>query len=233
MSEPGGNRAEAKAARPPLDGAVFLDRDGVINALVYNAEFGTVDSPANPGEYEQLPGVGEAVARLNALALRVIVASNQPGIAKGKLSHALLDEITAKMKAGIEAGGGRLDAVYYCLHHPEARVSELRMNCDCRKPRPGLLLRAAREWNLDLARCYLVGDGISDIQAGAAAGVRTFFLSSRKCYICDELVRQSTRPGFIAASLGEAASLIEKLEAGQAVPEAEFRFPCGTFEART
>lgn len=212
--------------------AVFLDRDGVINPLVYNAEFGTVDTPANPGEFSLLPGAAEAVARLNTTGLRVIVASNQPGVAKGKMTQSLLDQITAKMTADIEAVGGHLDAVYYCLHHPEALRSEWRTNCQCRKPRPGLLRAAARDLNLDLKRCYMVGDGISDVQAGAAAGARTVFISSRKCYICDELHRQSATPDFMVADLARAAEVIARTEAGERVSEAEFRLICRTSEAQ-
>ena len=122
-------------------GAVFLDRDGVINAYVYNPEFGTVDSPAHPDEFVLLPGVAGAIAELNAIGLPVIVVSNQPGIAKGKFSSALLSAMTEKMHAQTRMEGGAFDAIYYCLHHPQSQLPEYKVNCDCRKPSPGLHLK--------------------------------------------------------------------------------------------
>src|SRR5713226_8257654 len=117
--------------------AGVLDRDGVINQLVYNPEFGTVDSPANPEEFVLLPHVGEAIARLNGLGLRVVIVSNQPGIAKEHFTLALLNAMTEKMLDAIRRSGGAIDAVQYCLHHPQATLKEYRVNCDCRKPKSG------------------------------------------------------------------------------------------------
>src|SRR5689334_7999700 len=117
--------------------AAFLDRDGVINRMFLHTEFGTIDSPANPEQFELLPGAGAAIAELNRLGLLVIVVSNQPGIAKGKFTAALLAAIEHKMIVAIKEAGGHLDAVYYCLHHPDAVLDEYRASCDCRKPQPG------------------------------------------------------------------------------------------------
>ena len=123
--------------------AVFLDRDGVINDMVYNAEFGLVDSPANPDQLNLLPGVGDSIAALNEMGFKVFIVSNQPGIAKGKFNSDLLRSMTEKMLRGVAQSGGKIDKVYYCLHHPKAQVESYRISCDCRKPRPGLLTRAA------------------------------------------------------------------------------------------
>ena len=170
--------------------AVFLDRDGVINPYVYNSEFGTVDSPANPEEFTLVPGVGEAITQFNHLGLLVIVVSNQPGIAKGRFSKALLDAMTRKNGktwcGRVVAGSTESIIVYTIL----SLLVEYRMTCDCRKPAPGMLLRAAAEWNVDLKKSYMVGDGIVDILAGQAAGTFTMFISPRKSYVCDELSRQ-------------------------------------------
>lgn len=199
-------------------GGVFIDRDGVINAHVYNSEFGTVDSPANADEFILLPGCAEAIGKLNQLRLPVIVVSNQPGVAKRRFDLTLLESMTHKMLVEIQAGGGKVDAVYYCLHHPQSLVLEYRINCDCRKPNPGLLIRAAEEWDLDLAKSYMVGDGVTDVLAGARAGTRTIFVSSRKCYICDELVRQGARPFLFVNSLLDAANDVYSIERNMQVP---------------
>ena len=157
--------------------AVFLDRDGVINRYSYKAEFGTVDTPANPAEFHLLPGAGEAIAALNQLGLLVIVVSNQPGIAKGKLTPQLLGAINEEMRMQLAGAGAYIDAAYFCLHHPDAVVAAYRSDCDCRKPKPGLLLRAAREHNLDLGESFFIGDDVPDILAGRAAGVTTILLA--------------------------------------------------------
>lgn len=194
--------------------AAFLDRDGVINPYVYHTEFGTVESPACPSEFSLIDGLGAAIARLNQLGLLVVVVSNQPGIAKRKFTSSHLDAITTKMHTSVRSEGGTIDAVYYCLHHPDSVLPRYRKICDCRKPKPGLLLAAASDCNIDLTRSYCVGDGIVDILAGAAAGTTTLFVSPRKCYICDELARQKVKPDFIVRGLAEAADIISSLETG-------------------
>src|SRR5436853_142131 len=194
--------------------AAFVDRDGVINRMCLHTEFGTVDSPANPEQFELLPGVGGAIAELNRLGLLVIVVSNQPGIAKGKFTAGLLAAIEGKMIAGIEAAGGHLDAIYNCLHHPDAALDEYRTACDCRKPQPGLLMRAAREWKIDLSHSYMIGDGVTDIAAGCAVRATTLFVNRRKCYHCDSLAAHNAWPDYIVSDLPEAALVIRSLEMG-------------------
>jgi len=206
--------------------AVFLDRDGVINRMVFHAEFGIVDSPANPDQFELMPGAGEAIAEFNRLGLLVIVVSNQPGIAKGKFTAELLDAMEEKMIAGIAAGGGKLDAIYNCLHHPDALVETYRIRCDCRKPRPGLLIAAARERNIDLSKSYMIGDGITDIAAGSGAGASTLFVNSRKCYNCDSLSEHGVWPDYLVADLGEASEVIRSLEAGDRNSVQHFELKC-------
>ena len=187
--------------------AVFLDRDGVINRYAYNAELGTVDTPATPNEFELLPGAGRSRCGCStALNLPVIVVSNQPGIAKGKLSPKLLDAINEEMRAQLARAGARLDAVLYCRHHPEAVVADYRADCDCRKPKPGLLLRAALERNLDLGESYFIGDDASDVLAGRAAGVTTILLSPHRCTVCEEFSSRGAVPDLLARDLGHAVS---------------------------
>lgn len=216
----------ARNMNKPRRRAVFIDRDGVINRMFYNAEFGLIDSPANPDQFSLLPGVGEAIAEINRLGLLALVVSNQPGIAKGKFTPELLEAIEKKMRREIEAEGGHLDAVYNCLHHPEASVGEYRVICDCRKPKPGLILDAAEEWNIDLRRSYMLGDGVTDVSAGRAAGTITVFVNSRKCYNCDSLVEHDVWPDYLVSNLTEAASLIKVLERGDTQAARQYALKC-------
>jgi D,D-heptose 1,7-bisphosphate phosphatase len=192
--------------------AVFLDRDGVINAMVYNPEFGLVDSPANPEEFELITGVGKSILTINQMGLLAIVISNQPGVAKGKYTLDLLNAMTEKMYQELAQAGAKLDAVYYCLHHPEAELTQYRQVCECRKPKPGLLLKAVQDWKINLQSSYLVGDGMSDIVTGQVVGVTTLFISSRKAYILDELDRHGVQPDYFVNSLAEAVEIIKSKE---------------------
>lgn len=188
--------------------AVFLDRDGVINRYAYNSELGTVDSPAHPGEFELLPGAAEAIAGLNQMGLPVIVVSNQPGIAKGKLSPSLLDAINEEMRIQLARERARLDGVLYCRHHPDAIFEEYRMDCDCRKPKAGLLFRAASEREIDLSRSFLLGDDVPDILAGRAAGVTTLLLSPHRCTVCEEFSSRGAVPDHLVRDWKEAVAFI-------------------------
>ncbi len=142
--------------------AVFLDRDGTLNE-----EVGYLN---HLSRYRLLPGAAEAVRLLNAAAVPAVVVSNQSGAGRGYFPESLISEVEARLVAELAGGGARLDAFYYCLHHPQALLAEYRRECDCRKPRPGLLLQAARELGLDLAASWLIGDRLLDIETAQAAG---------------------------------------------------------------
>ncbi len=192
--------------------AIFLDRDGTINAMVYDPDHGLVDSPTAPDEFRLLSGAGEAIRMVNEAGFLAVVVSNQPGIAKGRFTSTHLDAVTRKMRDDLATFGARLDGVFYCLHHPEAVRQEFRVVCDCRKPKPGLLLEAARSLRIDLKRSYLVGDGITDIRAGSTAGCQTIWLGSYRCAMCDAMEREGARPDYSAASLLEAVAVILRVE---------------------
>ena len=194
--------------------------------MYFDSEFGTVDSPANPDQFELMPGVGRAIAEINRLHLLVIVVSNQPGIAKKKFTPALLAAMENKMLASVESAGGQIDAIYNCLHHPEAALDEYRMRCECRKPEPGLLANAAREWGIDLSSSYMIGDGVTDVIAGRRAGATTLFVSSRKCYNCDSLVEHKAWPDYIVRDLAEAVTVIQRIESGDKDSLQEFTLKC-------
>ena len=196
--------------------------------MVMDPEHGTVDSPGNPDELQLMTGAAQAVARLNSLELMVAVVTNQPGVAKGRFSRELHQGMERKLVEGVEAGGGRLDAIYTCLHHPKAKLEELRATCDCRKPKPGLILQAAREHGLQLSGSFMVGDGVTDIEAGQAAGLTTLFVGPRKCYTCDALVERGSWPNYWVENLSEAVDVIAALEHGDHASVSRFVPHCST-----
>lgn len=190
--------------------AVFLDRDGVINEIVYFPELGVLDSPLNPKQFKLLPGVAKAIRIFNRLGLKVVVTSNQPAIAKGKMTKELFEKIQLKMRRELRKGGARIDAEYYCFHHPSAKYAKYRIRCKCRKPKPGLLLMAAKDLGLDLSKSYLAGDSLTDIEAGRAVGCKTFLIGYLKSYLAKLIDDKGVRPDFIVPSLRHAARIIKK-----------------------
>ncbi len=190
--------------------AVFLDRDGVINELIYYPEQGIIDSPFTVEQFRLLPYVGEAIKKFRDMNYKVILVSNQPGIAKGNLSEETFKKITSSMKQELAKDGAFLDGEYYCFHHPEAKIERLKANCACRKPKPGLLLQAAQDLDIDLSQSWMIGDGLTDIKAGKDAGTRTVLLGRMKCELCRLMDEEDARPDAIASNLMEAAQYILK-----------------------
>jgi len=144
--------------------AAFIDRDGVINA-----ELGYV---GHPEDFHLLPYAVDGLTRLAEHGYALVVVTNQAGIAKGIYDEAAYESLTSHMVALLQAHGVQLAAIYHCPHHPHGSVARYAIECDCRKPAPGMLLRAAADLGLDLARSVLVGDKPSDTAAGRAAGVQ-------------------------------------------------------------
>lgn len=149
--------------------AIFLDRDGTINKYVGFLR--------NINDFELIDGVAETIRNINESGYLVIVVTNQPVIARGEVTAEELEEIHKKMETLLGAKGAYVDAIYYCPHHPhkgfEGEIPELKIDCDCRKPKPGMLLKAAEDFNIDLSWSWMIGDGESDVKAGKAAGCRT------------------------------------------------------------
>lgn len=155
---------------PVLYPAVFLDRD---NTLIEDP--GYINDPA---AVRLLPGAGEALRRIRAAGYRAVVVTNQSGVARGRITEGQLVAVHARLRELLGAEGAELDAIYHCpyLDGPEAVVAAYRRDSDLRKPRPGMLLLAARELGLDLARSWMVGDSARDVEAGRAAGCRTILI---------------------------------------------------------
>lgn len=149
--------------------AIFLDRDGTLNRYV--GFLRSIDA------FELLPDVCEAVKTINGSGYLAIVITNQPVIARGEVTTEQLQQIHNKMETLLGEEGAYLDGIYYCPHHPhkgyEGEIPELKIECSCRKPKPGMLLQAAEEFNIDLSASWMIGDGEIDILAGKAAGCRT------------------------------------------------------------
>ena len=154
--------------------AVFLDRDGTINKYVGFLR--------NIDEFELLPGAAEAIRKINSSGYLAIVVTNQPVIARGEVTEQELENIHNKMETLLGSKGAYLDAIYYCPHHPHkgfrGEVPELKIDCECRKPKPGMLLQAADEYNIDLTNSWMVGDGENDIMAGKEAGCKTALIGN-------------------------------------------------------
>ena len=154
--------------------AIFLDRDGTLNKYVGFLR--------KEEEFELIDGVAEAVKKINQSGYLAIVITNQPVIARGEVTFEGLQTIHNKMETLLGKEGAYLDGIYFCPHHPhkgyEGEVSELKIDCDCRKPKPGMLLKAAEDFNIDLSQSYMVGDGENDIKAGMAAGCKTVLLNT-------------------------------------------------------
>ena len=193
-----------------LNRAVFLDRDGVVNAMVEQDD-DIFDSPYNCAEFELLPGSGEGIRIINELGLLAIIISNQPGVAKGKCTSQVLEAITEKMLAELAMRGAYIDPdkIYYCMHHHEGVIDEYRVVCDCRKPKPGLLLRAAQDFGIRLEESYMLGDSLKDIQAGQAAGCKTIFLHHNSSKLETQF---DQKPDLNAADLLEAVREIQRVE---------------------
>ena len=157
--------------------AVFLDRDGTINKYVGFLR--------NIDEFELVDGVADAIKKINTSGYLAIVVTNQPVIARSEVSFEELEEIHNKMETLLGKEGAYLDAIYFCPHHPhkgyEGERPELKFDCDCRKPKPGMLLNAARDFNIDLSQSWMIGDGENDIKVGQNAGCQTALIGSESC----------------------------------------------------
>lgn len=151
--------------------ALFLDRDGVVNHMVlYN---GSWDSPQSPKDVKLVKGIEKVISWANKNKILVIEISNQPGVAKGKMTQKISDAIEKKIHQLLKLEGATVNKIYICPHHPKAVIPKLKRKCNCRKPNPGLFLKAAKELKIDLKKSVFLGDKASDVEAGQNAGCKT------------------------------------------------------------
>jgi len=183
--------------------AVFLDRDGTICE-----EVGYL---ARPDQVTLVPGSAQAIRRLNQAGVLAIVTTNQSGVARGYFTEEDVRAVHWRLRELLAEQGARLDAIYYCPHHAEQGTGPYRVNCDCRKPRPGMLLRAARELPVNLAASYVVGDKLADVEFGRALNLATVLVltgygAAERNRLADSAA--GSQPDFIAADLPQAVEWI-------------------------
>jgi D-glycero-D-manno-heptose 1,7-bisphosphate phosphatase len=189
-----------------MNRAIFIDRDGTISE-----EVGYIN---HLSRFRLFPYSAAALNQLHKNGYLAIVITNQAGVARGYFSEAMVQEIHQQMTKELEASGARLDAIYYCAHHPSVGEPPYQLDCDCRKPKPGLLLRAAQDYNIDLANSWMIGDRYSDIELAANAGVKSALVLSG--YGRGEWEHQrenwSRQPDLVAEDLLAAVNQIGKLD---------------------
>ncbi|MGD8376623.1 MAG: HAD family hydrolase [Acidobacteriota bacterium] len=185
---------------------VFMDRDGTVSQ--------EVGYMVHLDRYALLPRSVAAIRRINAAGMGAFVATNQSGVARGLFSEDLVRAVHRRLEEWLAEGGARLDGIYYCPHHPREGEGPWSIGCDCRKPRPGMLRRAAAEHDIDLSRSYMIGDTGRDLGAGAAAGATPILVLTG--YGRGELEhlrhRWTAEPAFIAEDLAEAVGWILERE---------------------
>jgi D,D-heptose 1,7-bisphosphate phosphatase len=187
--------------------AVFLDRDGTINE-----EVGYLDSL---DKLKIIPGAYEAIRLINESGMKVVVISNQAGVARGLFTEDFVKITHEHLQIALRQEGAYIDKFYYCPHHPNEGIEPYRQVCNCRKPATGMLLQAARDLNIDLIRSYLVGDRFNDMEAGKKIGVRGILVKTGfgQGLLQDDGPDEATpenKPDFIAADILEAVRWILK-----------------------
>ena len=182
--------------------AVFIDRDGTLSD-----EVGYIN---HPSRFRLFPYAAAAIHHLNENGWLAIVTTNQAGVARGYFSEDMIAAVHERMTNELASGGGRLDAIYYCAHHPSVGEEPYRLDCDCRKPKPGLISRAARDFEINLNESWMVGDRYSDIELARNAGVKSAFVLTG--YGRGEWEHQrpnwKEQPDLVAENLWEVVRLI-------------------------
>lgn len=189
--------------------ALFLDRDGVINHMANYS--GSWDSPQKPEDVKLMDGIEKVLKWANKQKITVVEVSNQPGVAKGKMQKETSDAIESRVHELLKEHSIHIDQIYTCPHHPKGVVPELTMDCNCRKPKPGLLLQAAKELKIDLARSVILGDKSFDVEAGKMAGTKTIIFLHHE----DELQKveeaKKATADYKVNSLDQTIPILEKL----------------------
>lgn len=191
--------------------AIFLDRDGIINKMVFNHKENVYDSPQSPFEVELVDGIEQIISWANKRSIPVIEVTNQPGIAKGKQNRLTLESIEKRVHNLLGEKGVKVDGVYRCLHHPLGVVPKLTRKCSCRKPKPGLLKKAAEDFKINLSKSVMIGDGAVDVEAGNAVGAKTIILLHNHDLPEKIIASQKALADYRIIALSEIIPILEKL----------------------
>ncbi|MDR5879827.1 HAD family hydrolase [Caballeronia sp. LZ032] len=187
---------------PPARPAVFIDKDGtLLHDVPWNVD---------PERMRLAPGAFDALRLFTSLDLPLFIISNQSGVALGKFSREALDPMEARLRTLAAEAGAAFEGIYWCPHHPQGVVPEYAMQCDCRKPAPGLIMRAAREHRIDLARSWFIGDILDDVEAGHRAGCRCVLIDNGN--ETEWLRGEGREPDIVVRNMHEAALAIVNAE---------------------
>src|SRR5579864_6701143 len=192
--------------------AILLDRDGVVNELVINPEEGIVDSPNSSEQFRMIKDSIKAMKILSKLGYKLIIISNQPGIAKGQYDLPEFLKMKKKLETELANNKVMLSGQYYCLHHPNAKMVKYKKKCQCRKPGTKLFFDAIKEHNIDSKKSFLIGDGITDMQLAKRAKCRAIFIGNISSTITKVFHEKKVNPFYISHDLLEAANYIKKIE---------------------
>ncbi len=198
-----------------MNKAIFWDRDGVIIQMYYDLENGIIDTVQTIDQVEFVPGIFELLREAKKLGYLNILVSNQPGIALKKINNKNFQLVKSFINKRLENQKIIFDKEYYCFHHPFAKISIYKLNCNCRKPKSGLLLQAAKETGIDLKKSWMVGDGIADIIAGAEIGCKTILLGNiyeaEYLRLLEEQLKP-LKPNYLVKKISEILPIIQKGE---------------------
>ena len=190
--------------------ALFLDRDGIIIKMYYDRNFGIIDTPLSVSQIEFVPGIFELLRYAKQLGYLLILISNQPGVGIKKISLKRYNEIKAYISKVLQKHGITLNGQYYCMHHPYASILKYRKECPDRKPSTDLLIKASKDFNIDLKKSWMIGDGIYDIIAGYEAGCKTVLvgniIEAEYLRILEEKLG-NIRPTFLVKNIKEIKTL--------------------------
>lgn len=181
--------------------AVFIDRDGT---LIKHVEL-----MRHVADLKFLPRADKAVKSLNKLGFLVVVITNQPVVARGLITPHGIDKIHAVLIKRLKNKAARVDAVYFCPHHPEATLKKYRLKCQCRKPEPGMILQALRKFKINPKKSFIISDGIIDVVAGKRTGLKTILVKTGPGHSLDKKFKR-TKPHFTAENLSEAVEFIKQ-----------------------
>ena len=189
-----------------------MDRDGIINELVYNPELGTIDSPLNPRQVKLVFGIKELLNSVLKKGFIGIIISNQPAIGLGKTTLKNHQKIINKIQREFKNKGIKIDSQFYCFHHPFAKLRKYKKACNCRKPAIGLFEEAVKELNIDLSKSWMIGDGVDDVIAGKKAGCKTILLANISASENLRIIEKQLgkiKPDFIIKKLVDAIDIIK------------------------